>query len=548
MKPEDMSVLPLRDVRRRMAWTWLNERDAERPSPWAVPCLSFLVCFTVTAFAMAQERPSETKVIFETTRHFLASEGGDIVVPPGTYRVEQGAESRLHLRPAEGQEPLIIQAEKTSHDEELTTAVALTVKGEGGDEHLLLLLPDKTGLVATGSSSEVRTRGAAIQLLAPKVPSLVTMLPQARVLCPAPALAGGPQTPFTLLAIPALVTPGSPYTISGPDGLTFTWKPAQGAQCYKLCLQGVGLKCDQPGAALYPSILGTSYTLPPGHGVPSRFQGTRFYWTVASCTTDGCGDFAHVNALAWYFPATGPPSAAPGLVSPADNVLVSYQSGTFVWSSVADAMSYKLCITEPGVACGTGTSQEWWVSPSGTNTVTTTQAFPDRFVQRALSNDAIRATLTWSVAACKGQGPGILCTPYQQNAHRFWLAARSLSVRVLDQDGGNAMGGASVCLGYHEFGAARGATSRQFGQAATQSPTGIASFDLAPLGHFTASVSAPVGEKKCLLCSGPNAQFVGYSEAQVYVGMGLVQEQIEIRLDLNNATPLYPGAVLLCLP
>lgn len=123
--------------------------------------LGVLLCFFNGTMVMAQEMPTSTTITVEETIYFIAPDGGDAVVIPGTYRVEHDEESRLRLIPGEGKAAVLLQATPISHEENLASPAILLVPEELEEDihHMVLLLPGGKGFNARGSYSQVRTRG-----------------------------------------------------------------------------------------------------------------------------------------------------------------------------------------------------------------------------------------------------------------------------------------------------------------------------------------------------------------------------------------------------
>ncbi|TKB69809.1 MAG: hypothetical protein E8D45_13580 [Nitrospira sp.] len=97
--------------------------------------------------------------------HFTASDSSDVMADAGTYTVGTLVGSRLRLN-AEGRAPLFIEAQATTHSEELKSPLAVTIAGEDADVlHVVLLLPNGQALDATGTISGARPRGVNSALL-----------------------------------------------------------------------------------------------------------------------------------------------------------------------------------------------------------------------------------------------------------------------------------------------------------------------------------------------------------------------------------------------
>jgi hypothetical protein len=118
--------------------------------------LSLLYLVMVNPIFSAEANLSpEVKV--ETAIHFIATDGSDVLVKPGTYQLEV-AEAWLRLVPGERRDALLLEAQHTQHEEILHEPKALLKEVEGNAYRLLLLLPDGTGLEAMGSFNGVRSR------------------------------------------------------------------------------------------------------------------------------------------------------------------------------------------------------------------------------------------------------------------------------------------------------------------------------------------------------------------------------------------------------
>ena len=129
--------------------------------PTASLFIGLVVSFLSTTMGWAAPEPPV--VLLEQPSHFTAPDGADVLLAPGTYRVEQSAETQLRLVADPGQPSIEIQATATTHEETVATPLALAIAEEGqADEiHLVLLFPDGRGLDATGSLSGTRSRATS---------------------------------------------------------------------------------------------------------------------------------------------------------------------------------------------------------------------------------------------------------------------------------------------------------------------------------------------------------------------------------------------------
>lgn len=95
----------------------------------------------------------------EQSAHFLESDGSDVLVEAGTYEVDTLVGSRFRLNTSGGT-TLFLDAQATTHSEEIDTPLGVMVSGEDPDVvHVVLLLPNGQALDATGSISGTRARG-----------------------------------------------------------------------------------------------------------------------------------------------------------------------------------------------------------------------------------------------------------------------------------------------------------------------------------------------------------------------------------------------------
>ena len=104
---------------------------------------------------------ADPTITLEQAVHFTTAEGSDVVLDAGDYEVTS-AEEWLQITPTGGTpvDALLLEAQVASHEEPLTTPLALSVQGESPDtHHLALLLPDGKRLEAIGTYSGVRARG-----------------------------------------------------------------------------------------------------------------------------------------------------------------------------------------------------------------------------------------------------------------------------------------------------------------------------------------------------------------------------------------------------
>lgn len=121
---------------------------------------SFLTVCATAALSLAESPP--TTIQLEQPLHFTAADGNDVVLAPGVYQIARGAESRLALTRESAQPAIEIQAGPDTHEEQVSSPVALLAAEEGQEDeiHLVLLFPDGQSLDAVGSMSGTRSRAA----------------------------------------------------------------------------------------------------------------------------------------------------------------------------------------------------------------------------------------------------------------------------------------------------------------------------------------------------------------------------------------------------
>jgi hypothetical protein len=136
---------------------------AEQPTPTEITSSPPVPTPDAPSTEAAVQRPTVT---FDRAIHFIAGEGSDVQLLPGTYGVEQAGQGHLRLVPGDNQAPIEMQATSIAHDELLPAPVSMAVIEEGQDDtlHLVLLLPSGQGLDATGSFSGTRSRAAVSAL------------------------------------------------------------------------------------------------------------------------------------------------------------------------------------------------------------------------------------------------------------------------------------------------------------------------------------------------------------------------------------------------
>ncbi len=124
------------------------------------------VIISAAPLGITRAESPTSMIVLDRTLHFTGSDGQDLLVAPGSYRVET-QESQLRLTPAEGKDALVVTALPAQHEESVESPVAMVVIEEGSDDqaHIVLLLPGTTALEALGTISGVSTRAAGFSPL-----------------------------------------------------------------------------------------------------------------------------------------------------------------------------------------------------------------------------------------------------------------------------------------------------------------------------------------------------------------------------------------------
>ena len=93
--------------------------------------------------------------------HFLTNEDTDVVVSPGLYNIQADRPTHsLILQATNSEHRFLLRAQEFSHAEQIPAATPLSLRQGEDEHHLLLFLPDNTGLEAVGSYSGIHSRAA----------------------------------------------------------------------------------------------------------------------------------------------------------------------------------------------------------------------------------------------------------------------------------------------------------------------------------------------------------------------------------------------------
>ena len=149
-------------------------------------------------------------------------------------------------------------------------------------------------------------------------------------------------TSMPSVGAPTLVSPVSGAQVLGPS-VTFQWNALPDAVNYKLL---VSTSTDIMDTTKYKrSVMTGSGAITSYIDTGYLGAGTKYYWWVWAYAADGTYSlWAQVSANSRNF--TNIPSVGtPTLVSPTNGTSVSGTSVTFQWSTVPDAVNYKLIVS-----------------------------------------------------------------------------------------------------------------------------------------------------------------------------------------------------------
>ncbi|MDH5642260.1 MAG: hypothetical protein OEY28_13310 [Nitrospira sp.] len=215
---------------------------------------------------MGQAEEVPARIVLEKDVHFNAPDGTDVHVQAGEYDIS-GAESTLQLFPIGQDEPIIIQATATTHDEDVDLPIVLGVPEEGAEAdlyHLVMFQSGGKSLDAVGSLSGIKSRGLKDRLAQRPLINKIIQAGQATIT--------KPEEPRVEMSSPQV----SPAVI--PVGSEINFKDASG-WIRKVC-QWVG------GPAISYHQWGCQSNIDLANGLiqvkADFFTGPRLRWTRAA--------------------------------------------------------------------------------------------------------------------------------------------------------------------------------------------------------------------------------------------------------------------------
>lgn len=165
-----------------------------------------------------------TQIEIKQSTHFSAHNGDDVLVQPGTYRVQQASDLELRLVSSTAASPILVAAYATHSNSDVPKPVAMGTLFESEAYYLVLLLPNHRALETYGSVSGVQSRGGfgalkgtaflnveKLQVQPPPPQPLPDLVPTCgRVFC-----FGGPFGGTTCTVMTGVVNQGN--TAAGPS-------------------------------------------------------------------------------------------------------------------------------------------------------------------------------------------------------------------------------------------------------------------------------------------------------------------------------------------
>jgi len=167
MHPSDCPVSPARRPTMRMSREyWIGDGTSMTIRRMQLYTLMLMALLAGCGGQGLSQSPASTDktipaLTLDTAIHFATPDGAPLLVEPDDYRVEQATESQLRLVPEKGGRPVLLAAEITTHDIEVSKPFPLLLALNEDARNLVLLLPDGAALDAAGSLSGIQSRDLA---------------------------------------------------------------------------------------------------------------------------------------------------------------------------------------------------------------------------------------------------------------------------------------------------------------------------------------------------------------------------------------------------
>lgn len=319
---------------------------------------------------------------------FHGTDGQTVIISSGSYHVHFDTDSTLQLVPAYSPEsPITIAGAAVELGQTLSEPAAVVLGARDYERHIILLAADGHGVEAVGTIGEIGTR-AILNVVAPVEREQAI-------------LSAGLLQRIGALPAPVLTSPAEDAVLTQAP-VQFAWTPGPNTPAdasYRVCVVEEGQTCtgqrawNSPGVGL-PALTGTTLraTLPA-----SLYQGKRLTWSVAACPTmtatgpsglivDRCG-YSRPQRLVWTLPA-------PTLGNPSSQTTLTGLRPTMSVRPVEGATSYLFCISQPGVACPTGSSQ------TASTVVAQVSAYYSQWTPGQDLTQFTGQTVHWTAGAC----------------------------------------------------------------------------------------------------------------------------------------------------
>ncbi len=127
---------------------------------WVISVMVLSACSTIETSQEAKaQAEDQTRIELTQPLHFAGLDGSDVVVPAGSYRVEQATGSGLRLISAGGSQPIMLRATAGLSEYDLPAPAAVLIPNESDSLDILLMLPNRSLFTAKGSANAIQLRG-----------------------------------------------------------------------------------------------------------------------------------------------------------------------------------------------------------------------------------------------------------------------------------------------------------------------------------------------------------------------------------------------------
>jgi len=369
--------------------------------------------------AWAEPITSSNTVNFEQTVHFVDSEGRDLAVEPGLYRLATSESAALRLLREDDSSVGTVESAPLELSEPMQASMALSITDTSNSDqlHILLALTEKTARHAVGSLSGARSRATGLLPAGLGLPYDPSMQKQMSILPPDP---------------PIVLDPTDSYA---GVFFSFTWKLAQATPVgtqddFKICVFEATSYCGSPTSVVFPPpgaplVTGKLYQPDPAI-INSKIPGRIVKWSIATCRTmlptptksltptqplpSMCSRFSVPRTFTWLLHAprllsTSSLAPPPGTTLPVPGTQGSSQTALyyrFTWGSVIGAERYFFCLYDgPPEMCTTTQSASLAANP-----IVLAKGGTEHVIQVDLPQFRGLKTVRWTVAACTSRLTG----------------------------------------------------------------------------------------------------------------------------------------------